>query len=1126
LRDAYLGRRIDGYEFVARIGEGGMGAVYRARRLDSGSVFAIKVIKRGMDTETVLRRFHNERRILETLRHNNIAGLLDAGTTPDGLPYFVMEHIDGQPIGVYCDARRLSIEERLRLFVKVCSAVECAHESHVVHRDIKPENILVTADGEPKLLDFGIAKVLDFTSPSHSATITLSPVMTPHYASPEQARGSAVTESTDIYSLGVLLYELLTGISPYRTAGATPSTLMHAIINERPQRPSLAIGRLSPADPQAEEIAAARSTSPVALRRELAGDLDAIALAALEKAPGRRYGAAAEFAADLKRHLDGKRVDARRWRQRLARITPGTRRTMSAALIVVLLAVAGVAIYRRVFGHPGVRRSVAVLGFENLSHDASAEWLSTALTEMLSTELAAGGRLMTVPGETVARVKVELALPNAQTFAAPTLVRLRNSLGADYVVLGSYLALGDGPSRQVRLDLRLQDTTSGDVIASASETRPAVELVTLVTRAGDLLRRQLGAGAAPAAEGSVRGAVPEGEAARAYSEGLERLRMFDTLGARELLRNAVAAAPDHALSHAALAAASSSLGYDAEARDEAKKALDLSAGLGREDRLMIEGRYFETTHAWDKAVQTYDELRRQYPDNIEYGLRLATAQTQAGDPRRALTTIASLRSLPTAGRDPRVDLAEAEAALVASDMKAAREAAERAATSGADQGFRILAARAYVLQSRIAIDSGDPQAALAAAAQSQQLYLAAGHKQGVAWALNDTAAVLTQRGDVAGARARYEEALAVCRKIGDQTCVGTDLDSLGVLRRRQGDLQGALQMHKEALEVRRAVEDRTGVATSLYNIGNVLEVIGDLPRARQASAESLEIRRQLGERRASALTLSRLGNIRRREGDLNAALQMTTEAVTSLRTIGDRGGVAMALVNLGQTLFDRGDLAGARAADEEALAVRRQQHDRNNTAQTVAALALVGLAQDRLSEADSLITESVRLRQELGETIALAQTDVIRSEILLERGRGPEAEKAAREAGVRFHRAGVWGGEAEAAVALARALVARGDAAGASAALETVGNRLHDTKDARLSLERDLVLAEIRQKQGKSEDSGTLLESALATARRQGFTGMAFEIELALSANGRLAAPELAREARSAGFLLVARKAR
>jgi TolB-like protein len=522
LQDLYLGRRVDGYEFLERIGEGGMGVVYRVRRVGVAGDLAIKVIKRGMDTHTILRRFHNERRILETLRHDNIATMLDAGTTPEGLPYFVMEFIPGQPIGEYCDARRLSIDDRLRLFQKVCAAVQCAHEAHVVHRDIKPENILVTAAGEPKLLDFGIAKVLDFTSPSHDVTITISPVMTPHYASPEQARGAAVTAASDTYSLGVLLYELLAGVSPYRTPGAGAPSLVHAICHERPQPPSSAVALRSPADPEAVAVAAARSTDPIALRRTLSGDLDAIVLTALEKPPARRYRSVAAISADIGRHLDGRRVDALKLTRRYARLGPRVRRAAAAILVLIVCAVLFAILYRPARGRLNVRPSVAVLGFENLSHDPSAEWLSTALTEMLSTELAAGGRLRTVPGELVARVKLELALPNAQTFAAPTLTRLRNSLSADYVVLGSYLALGEGAARQVRLDLRLQDTRSGDVVATASETRTALDLANLVTNAGVLLRRQLGAGVATA-EAAARGSLPESaDAARLYAEGLER----------------------------------------------------------------------------------------------------------------------------------------------------------------------------------------------------------------------------------------------------------------------------------------------------------------------------------------------------------------------------------------------------------------------------------------------------------------------------------------------------------------------------------------------------------------------------------------------------------------------------
>jgi serine/threonine protein kinase/tetratricopeptide (TPR) repeat protein len=1128
--DINLRRRLGSYELLERIGEGGMGVVYRARHVDSGDDLAIKLIKRGMDTDSVLRRFHNERRILETLNHPNIAKVLDAGATPEGLPYFVMEYIPGQPISQYCDINKLSIEARLKLFEKVCAAVKCAHESHIVHRDIKPENILVTADGEPKLLDFGIAKVLDIAGPTQDATLTIIPVMTPHYASPEQARGASVNASSDIYSLGVLLYELLAGCSPYRTAGGSAASYVHAIAYEHPPRPSATIAQFTPADPKSIAIAANRSTGLTQLRTNLLGDLDAIVLTALDKEPTARYRTVAAFSADIRRHLEGTRVNVRKLNWRLSHLSSRTRRAVALTAMAVVVCATSFGVFYRIGVRTtlNVRPSVAVLGFQNLSNQPSAEWLSTALTEMLSTELSAGGRLRTVPGELVSRVKVEMALPNLQTLTKPTLGRLRDNLSADYVVVGSYLALGEGSATKVRLDLRLQDTRNGEVVASASETRTMLELENLVTNAGTVLRRQLGAGGVGGTESaSVRGSMPDGaEAARNYSEGLERLRTFDTLGARELLRNAVKSAPAHAPSHAALAAASGLLGYDVEAREEAKKALDLSAGLGHEEHLSIEGRYFETMHAWDKAVVSYQTLRAEFPDNLEYGLRLAAAETQAGDSRRAIQTLRALRVLPSAARDPRVDLAEAEAYLAGSDLNSARDGALRAAQSGASQGMRILSARSHLIACRIALESGDPQGALSEAAQSQQLYLAVGHRQGVAWALNETAGVLTQRGDVAGARARYEEALAVCRTTGDQSCIGTDLDSLGVLRRRQGDLRGALAMHQEALEIRRSVGDRAGVATSLYNLGNVLEIIGDLPRAHQAAAEALEIRLQLGERRSAALTMSRLANISRREGDLNQALKGAEEALTSLKAIGDRGGVAMAQFNLGVVLFDRGDLGRSRSVLTEAVAVRREQHDKNNLAQATAGLARVALAEDRLSEATTLIAESISLRQELGEINALAESNLIHAEILLEQDKAAAAEKAARDAAATFRHTGAWGREGDSSVVIARVQLARGNAPAARETLAAAEKYLSDTKDARLRIWRDRTQAAILHALDRNDEAATALERALAESRRLGFLGMTLETQFAGTRAGISTAPQLVTDAQQAGFLLIARKAR
>ena len=403
--------------------------------------------------------------------------------------------------------------------------------------------------------------------------------------------------------------------------------------------------------------------------------------------------------------------------------------------------------------------------------------------------------------------------------------------------------------------------------------------------------------------------------------------------------------------------------------------------------------------------------------------------------------------------------------------------------------MRVLAARAHLIASRIALESGDPQSAISEAAQSQQLYLAVGHRQGVAWALNETAGVLTQRGDAAGARARYEEALAVCRTTGDQSCIGTDLDSIGVLRRRQGDLRGALEMHNEALESRRSVGDRAGVATSLYNAGNVLEIIGDLPRARQAAAESLEIRQQLGERRSAALTMSRLANIRRRQGELSDALSMNEEAVTALKAIGDRGGVAMALFNLGLVAFDQGDLGRSRSVLEEALAIRRQQRDKNNTAQVAAGLAAVALAEDRLAEAATLISESQRCGRNSARISHSRSANSFTPQFCWNGTMLRRRRKSAREAAATFRLASAWGKEAEAAIAIARAQLARGNEEGALATLASAGKFVTDSKDARLRLWRDSTQARALYALRRKDESAAILDRALAESRRLGIPG-------------------------------------
>ena len=306
-------QRVGPYRLLSRIARGGMGTVYLAARADEHfeKKVAVKLIRRGMDTDDVLRRFVSERQILARLEHPHIARLLDGGLADDGRPFFVMEYVEGEPIDRYCDHERLPIRNRLHLFLEVCEAVQYAHQNLVVHRDLKPSNILVKENGTVKLLDFGIAKLLSDEA-EEGLTRTGMRVMTPEYATPEQVRGAAITTATDVYALGMLLYKLLTGRPPYRVQGAAPHEIERAILDAEPTRPSTAITTVQEAEATTPEtISRDRGTSVSSLRRHLSGDLDTIVLKALKKEPARRYASVQAFADDVRRYLGGLPVHAR-----------------------------------------------------------------------------------------------------------------------------------------------------------------------------------------------------------------------------------------------------------------------------------------------------------------------------------------------------------------------------------------------------------------------------------------------------------------------------------------------------------------------------------------------------------------------------------------------------------------------------------------------------------------------------------------------------------------------------------------------------------------------------------------------------------------------------------------------
>jgi serine/threonine protein kinase len=349
MRENMVGRRLGAYQLSELIGVGGMGEVYRAARADDqySKQVAVKLVRAGQDIGFVGARFKNERQILAKLDHPNIARLIDGGSTPEGVPYFVMELIEGEPVDEYTAKHELPIKDRLQLFLHVCSAVQFAHQRLVVHRDLKPSNILVTNEGVPKLLDFGIAKLLD---PAESpdalqATATLFRMLTPGYASPEQIRGEPITTTSDVYSLGVVLYELLTGQSPYRITSQSAHEIAHAVCEIEPLRPSTAIKKTRQTGPEKSRAQAPKTWGALSqekVSKYLSGDLDNIVLMALRKEPQRRYMSVEQFAEDIRRHLRDLPVAARQdtIRYRVSKFV-ARHRTGVAGTMAVLLALLG-----------------------------------------------------------------------------------------------------------------------------------------------------------------------------------------------------------------------------------------------------------------------------------------------------------------------------------------------------------------------------------------------------------------------------------------------------------------------------------------------------------------------------------------------------------------------------------------------------------------------------------------------------------------------------------------------------------------------------------------------------------------------------------------------------------------
>jgi serine/threonine-protein kinase len=578
-----IGTRIGRYSITGLIGTGGMGAVYRAVREDDFQMqVAIKLLKRGTDTDAALRRFRAERQILAGLQHPNIARLLDGGATEDGLPYFVMEYVEGTPLLEYAAPR--AVRQRLELFRPVCSAVHYAHQHHVVHRDLKPANILVTAEGIPKLLDFGIAKLLQ--PPADGSTLPLTApgahLMTPDYASPEQVRGEPPTTATDIYSLGAVLYELLTGQRAHPVKTLSAEAIYEEICNREPPKPSR-------------------------VAKDLDRDLDNIVLMALRKEPERRYASAEQFSEDIDRFLQNLPAHARKaslsyhGRKFLKRHrVPAVTAALGAAIVLAL--VAGLGRFAGPSGGADPARSIAVLPLENLSGDREQEYFAEGFTDALISELAQVRGLRVISRTSSTSFKgVHRPLPE-----------IAKSLGVKTIAEGSVLRSGS----RVRVAVRLVDAPQDRSLWSSSYEGELIDVLALQNRVTSAIANEIGVtlSAPNRAQVSRQRRVDVG-AYDAYLKGRHavfRASVEDLQQSIQLFGKALEIDPTYAPAYVGLA--DSYLGLSsmylvpreamAKARGGAMRALEIDPNLAGAHVSMgvVRGWY---DFAWDKAEEEF-----------------------------------------------------------------------------------------------------------------------------------------------------------------------------------------------------------------------------------------------------------------------------------------------------------------------------------------------------------------------------------------------------------------------------------------------------------------------------------------------------------------------------------------
>ncbi|HEY5927724.1 MAG TPA: protein kinase [Kofleriaceae bacterium] len=924
---AVVHRVIGNYKIVCLLGTGGMGVVYLAEHVTLGRKAVIKFVQEQLHADSdFATRFFTEAKTAASIRHPGIVDVFDYGKDERGRGYIVMEYLDGESLRT-----RLRREKAMpaglavTLAAQVAKAVAAAHAAKIIHRDLKPDNLFLVPDPDApqrvrvKVLDFGLAKLTADTSPG--VTQSGNFVGTPQYMSPEQCRSKAeIDHRTDVYSLGCILFEMVTGRPPFTDRTIGDLIIAHSTLP--PPNPSELEPTVSPA--LAHAILRALAKRPDERFATMAEFADALTQLADQPVELRDTVPARPAKLSAPPSIENRAVAASVGEPRSERRRP--MRWLAVAGVATALAAAGIVAWvvkgddapRPVLAPLSGNNSIAVIDLENRAKRADAAWLSTALGELVASDLGTVAELQPIPASEVARMQAELGVGDIADWSADRLASVRATLGAEYVVAGSYTVK---PGGEVAVELKLYATSDGRVLTRKQEVGLESDVAELGARLAKAVKTGLGIKVDDAATSPPAVLPSEPTAAKLYAEGLDKLRHFELIEARDLLSKAVLTAPSDPLVHSALATVWRELGYDEQARMAAKLAHDYASGLPTENRKLIDAQYRETTAQWDAAIALYRELLEASPRRLDYGLALAAVQTHSGDVKSAYATLNMLRKLPhPIGNDPRIDLAEAIAAEEADDIERMRERSEKAALVAGQRNAHLLRAKALLRHG---------------------------------WALwtlgrDDEAAPI------------YEEAKQLFTRLGDRSGLARTLNNIALAYHRKHRSSEATKTFADALTLAETIGDTRTQAIVLHNWGYVLADSGDLPKAFELMNRKLQLGGERGDAPSSqAAAHVNLSELLRWRGDLNGAEQHCQSAEDLLRGTDARRFAAYAALHCGEVLRARDDLDAARKRFAQAIGWASDVMTPAESAEMRIAMARIELETGQVAEAETRVRAAI-----------------------------------------------------------------------------------------------------------------------------------------------------------------------